>query len=248
MITAIIPAFNEEKFIKNAIQLVAFADEIIVIDSYSTDKTVEIVKQHNVKLIQRTFDDFSSQKNYAISQAKNNWVFILDADEKFSEELQNEVQTIVKNNTNKVGFYIYRNFYFLDTKINYGGWQSDKVIRLFRKDKCQYNGNLVHEIIDFNGEIGYLKNKLDHYSYRGFDHYASKLNQYAALQAKALLKQNKKVTVLHTLLKPPFRFFVHFIVRKGFLDGIRGFILATIHANGVKNRYIKYWLFKNNLN
>jgi len=241
-ITAIILTLNEEILIEDAIKTVDFANEIIVLDSYSTDKTVEIVKKYNVRLIQRKFDDFSSQKNFAIDKAKYDWVYILDADERVPNDLRKEILQAVINPNNVVGFFIYRTFYFLNKSIKYGGWQRDKVIRLFRKDKCKYNGNLVHEIIDYQGEIGFLKNKIEHYSYRSYDHYNNKLNHYASLQAKELYKKNKKVNIFHITIKPAFRFFVHYIIRFGFLDGFPGFVLAAQHSFGVLTRYIKLWL------
>ncbi|NOQ92399.1 MAG: glycosyltransferase [Flavobacteriaceae bacterium] len=228
-ITAIIPTFNEELNIEYAIKSVDFADEIIVIDSYSTDKTVVIANRHNIRLIERKFDDFSSQKNYAIDQAKNNWIYILDADERVSNDLRKEILEAVKKPTNFVGFYIYRTFYFLSQKINYGGWQRDKVIHLFKKDKCKYNGNLVHETITYNGEIGFLNHKIEHYSYRNYDHYLKKLNHYASLQAKELFIKKKSVNIFHIVLKPLYRFFVHYVIRLGFLDGFPGYVLAAQH-------------------
>ena len=167
-ITAIIPTLNEEIFIENAIESVAFADEIIVVDSFSTDKTIEIAERNNARVIQRKFDNFSDQKNYAISKAKNDWIYILDADERIPVALQQEILNAMENPKDIVGFYIYRKFYFLKVKINYGGWQANKVIRLFRRDKCEYNGNLVHETIDFDGAIATFNSKIDHYSYRGY--------------------------------------------------------------------------------
>ncbi len=241
-ITAIIPTLNEECCIKDAINSVAFADEIIIIDSYSIDDTVEIASKFNVHIVQRKFDDFSSQKNYAISLAKNNWIYILDADERVSGELHKEILEAVNNPNNMVGFYIFRTFYFLEKEIKHGGWQTDKVIRLFRKDKCKYNGYLVHEIIDYKGEVGFLNNKIDHYSYRNYDLYLKKLNHYASLQAKELYMNRKGVNILHIAVKPPFRFFVHYIIRLGFLDGFPGFVLAAQHSFGVLTRYIKLWL------
>jgi len=146
-ITAIIPTLNEEFNIEDAIKSVSFADEIIVIDSFSDDRTIEIAKKYKVRIIQRTFDNFSSQKNYAINLAHNNWIYVLDADERINKELRDEILKSVQNPNNDVGFYIYRTFYFFDREIKYGGWQRDKVIRLFRKDKCKYDGKLVHELI-----------------------------------------------------------------------------------------------------
>lgn len=242
-ITAIIPTLNEEIHISNAIKSVSFADEIIVIDSYSSDKTIAIAEKFNVKIIKRTFDDFSSQKNFAISQAKHSWIYILDADERVTPEVELEILEAVKNPKDFVGFYVKRRFYFFSKPVNFGGFQRDKVVRLFLKEFCRYNGNPVHETILANGELGFFKHKIDHYSYRNYNHYIEKLNHYAALRARQLQAQGKTVNLYHILIKPPVRFFVHYIVRLGFLDGFPGFLIAKTHAYGVLTRYIKLWLF-----
>ena len=245
-ITAIIPTLNEEFNIEDAIKSVDFADEIIIIDSFSDDNTIEIAKKQNVRIIQRVFDDFSSQKNYAINLAKHNWIYILDADERVNTALRDEILNAVKNAHNYVGFYIYRAFYFFDVKIKYGGWQRDKVIRLFRKDACKYDGKLVHELIAYTGEVSILQHKIEHYSYQNYDYYSIKLDQYTSLQAEELYKKNRKVNVYHVTIKPLFRFFSHYILRLGFLDGFPGFVLANHHAYGVFTRYVKLWLLYKN--
>ena len=127
--------------------------------------------------------------------------------------------------------------------VKYGGFQRDKVVRLFLKEFCRYNGNHVHETIVAKGELGFFKHKIDHYSYRNYDHYISKLNHYGALRAKQMQAQGKTVNLYHILIKPPVRFFVHYVVRLGFLDGFSGFLIAKTHAYGVLTRYIKLWLF-----
>jgi len=246
-ITAIIPTFNEENYIEDAIKSVSFADEVIVIDSYSTDKTVELAKKYKVRLIQRVFDDFSTQKNFAIDQASNNWIYLLDADERVPENLRLEILEAVKNPKEFVGFYVYRTFYFIGRKIKYSGWQRDKVVRLFLKKHCRYNGKLVHETIKTVGELGYFKSKLEHYSYRGFDHYINKLNQYAWLQAQQLQKKGRKVGDFHILIKPPTRFFIHYFIRLGFLDGFPGFVISVTQSYAVLTRFIKLWLLNNKL-
>lgn len=243
-ITAIIPTCNEEIHIKAAINSVSFADEIIVIDSFSSDKTVEIAKSLNVRLLQRKFDDFSSQKNYAIEQATHEWIYVLDADERVTDLLKEEILSKVKDPNGAIGFYVYRTFYFIGRKINYSGWQRDKVIRLFKKEHCRYDGKLVHESLLVNGEVGFLKNKLEHYSYRSYDHYIQKLNHYSTLKAKMLYDKNKKVTPFHILIKPPVRFIIHYFIRLGFLDGFPGFIISVVQSYGVLTRYIKLWLLK----
>lgn len=240
-ITAIIPTLNEEIHIRDAIKSVSFADEIIVIDSFSTDKTVEIAKKMNVKIIKRKFDDFSSQKNFAINKAKHSWIYLLDADERVTPEVEKEILDAVKNPKNFVGFFVRRTFYFAGEKINYSGWQRDKVVRLFLKEHCKYAG-VVHETIKTNGELGFLKHKIDHFGYRSYDHFIDKIHHYASLKAKDLHKQGKRVNLFHILIKPPARFFIHYIIRLGFLDGFAGVILSITLAYSVLTRYIKLWL------
>ena len=240
-ISAIIPTLNEEIHIADAIKSVCFADEIIVIDSFSSDRTIEIAEKMNVKIIKRTFDDFSSQKNFAIAQAAHDWIYVLDADERVTEELRAEILVAVKDPKDFVGFYVRRTFYFCGKKVNYSGFQRDKVMRLFLKEHCKYVG-LVHEKIVTKGEIGFFKNKIDHFSYRNYDHYISKMNHYAAIRAEELHRQGKKVTVYHVMVKPAARFFIHYIIRLGFLDGFTGFLVAKTQAYGVLTRYIKLWL------
>ena len=245
-ITAIIPTLNEEIHIEEAIQSVGFADEIIVIDSYSTDNTVALAEKHNVKIIKRKFDDFSSQKNFAIEQAKNPWIYILDADERVTPEVEKEILDAIKNPKNKVGFYVHRSFYFAGKKINYSGWQRDKVVRLFLKAHCKYQG-IVHETIKANGELGFFKHKIDHFGYKNYNHFISKIHQYGELKAQELHAKGKTVNAYHILIKPPFRIFSHFILKKGFLDGYAGLILATTQAYAVLTRYIKLWLLNRNV-
>ena len=228
-ITAIIPTLNEEIHIEDAIKSVNFADEIIVIDSFSKDKTLSIAKKMNVKIIKRKFDDFSSQKNFAISQATHPWIYILDADERVSPEVELEILEAVKNPKIFVGFYVRRSFYFCGRRVNYCGFQRDKVVRLFLKEHCQYKG-LVHERISTNGKLGFFKHKIDHFSYRNYDHYISKMNHYASIKALNLHKKGKKVSIYHVLIKPFVRFFIHYVIRLGFLDGFTGFLVAKTQA------------------
>ncbi|WP_026775137.1 glycosyltransferase family 2 protein [Polaribacter sp. Hel_I_88] len=245
-ITAIIPTLNEEIHIEEAIKSVGFADEIIVIDSYSTDSTVALAEKYNVKIIKRKFDDFSSQKNFAIQQAKHPWIYVLDADERVTSEVKREILEAVQNPNNCVGFYVRRSFYFVGKNINYGGCQRDKVIRLFLKEECMYRG-IVHEKITTNGKLGFFKHKIEHYSYKNYDHYISKMNHYGALRAKQYFDEGKTVNLYHILIKPPARFFIHYFLRLGFLDGFPGYIFAKTQAYGVYVRYVKLWLLNRNV-
>ena len=240
-ITAIIPTLNEEIHIAEAIKSVSFADEIIVIDSFSTDKSIEIAKKMDVKIIKRTFDDFSSQKNFAIEQAMHSWIYILDADERVTPDVEKEILEAVKNPQDYVGFYVRRSFYFAGKNINYGGCQRDKVVRLFLKEHCKYKG-IVHETIETKGKLGFFKNKIEHYSYKNYDHYISKMNHYGALRGKEFFEKGRKVNLYHFLIKPPARFVIHYFIRLGFLDGFPGYVFAKTQAYGVYCKYIKLWL------
>lgn len=240
-ITAIIPTLNEEVHIADAIKSVSFADEIIVIDSYSTDKTIEIAEKLHVKIIKRKFDDFSSQKNFAIDQAKHSWIYILDADERVTPEVEVEILNAVKNPKDFVGFYVKRTFYFCGRKLNYGGCQRGKVVRLFLKEYCRYNGSPVHETIIAKGKLGFFKNKIEHYSYKSYDHYISKMNHYGALRGKQFFNEGRKVNFYHILIKPFARFIIHYFIRLGFLDGFPGYVFAKTQAYGVYTKYLKLW-------
>ncbi len=245
-VTAIIPTLNEEINIKKAIESVSFANEIIVIDSFSTDKTVELAKKFDVKIIKRKFDNFSSQKNYAIGKATNSWIYILDADERVTSDVRKEIFKAIETPKDKVGFYVKRAFYFAGNKIKYSGWQRSLVVRLFLKEHCKYQGN-VHEMIKTNGKLGFLKGKIDHFGYRNYNHFISKIHLYAELRAIDLKAKGKKVTFFHFLIKPPFRVFSHFILKRGFLDGYLGLILSITQGYAVLTRYVKLWLLNRNI-
>jgi len=242
-ITAIIPTFNEEERIINSLKSAQFADEIIVIDSYSTDKTVRIVKKSNAILLQRKFDDFSSQKNFAIEKASNDWIVWIDADEVLTIELQEEIRQAIEKEGQYVGFYIYRTFFFRGKKMRYTGTQNDKLIRVFNRKYCKYVGK-VHEKIKPQGKVGVLKNKILHYSYIGFDRYIEKLNQHSALRAEELFEKGLTITPYHLVIKPIARFIKHYFIKLGFLDGFYGFIISFALSYGVLVRYIKLWSLK----
>lgn len=247
-ISALLITYNEEEFIRDYILYMDFVDELIIVDSFSKDKTVDIIKEFpHIKLYQRKFDDFSSQKNYAIEKASNEWIIFFDADEVIPKSLKEEIIEKVSNETEEVAYWIYRTTIYMGKEIRYSGLQNDKVIRLFKKEFCRYNGKLVHEEIDAKGNVGFLKNKMKHYSYKGMDIIIAKRNKYAQLQAETLFKKGKKSTVFHFFVKPAFRFFKHFVLKRGFLDGFQGFMISYVYSYTVFMRYVKLWLLHRNL-
>ena len=248
LLTALIPVGNEIHNIEEVIASVDFADEILVVDSFSTDGTFEKAKTLADKVIQREFDTYSQQKNWAIPQAKHDWILLVDADERVTKELKEEILEVLKDSgkENAVAYWIGRKNHFMGKQIKYSGWQNDKVIRLFQKEKCRYNAKSVHEEIDAKGKVLKLQHKLYHNTYTSFDDYMQKMNHYAALQALDYDKTTGKLNGFHFLIKPCWRFFKHYIIQGGFRDGIVGIIICYIQAYSVFMRYTKLWLLRNN--
>jgi glycosyltransferase involved in cell wall biosynthesis len=238
-LTAIIPTYNEAENISEIIDNLSFADEILVIDSYSSDQTVEIAKQKNVQVIMRKFDDFSSQKNYAIHQAKNDWIFILDADERISPELKEEIFQKIYAKNKIQGYWIPRINYFMNKQVHFSGWQNDKVLRLFNRNSCEYNGKLVHEEVNCIGKVSSLKNAIIHYTYKSFEDYKKKIDAYSSLKAEELFRKKVKPNPFHCFIKPAYRFVYHYIITFGVLDGKAGYTIAKLNAYGMRQRYLK---------
>lgn len=238
-ISALVITFNEEKNIEELIQNLDFANEIIIVDSYSTDATKVIAGKHSeICFIENKFQDFTKQRNFALSHAKYPWILFLDADERIPSLLKNEILETVKKRNTASAYYFYRKFMFLNKPLHFSGWQTDKNIKLFKKEKAIFRiDRLVHEKLIVDGREEKLKNKLIHFSYTGYDIYKSKMISYGKLKAKELHSKNFKVNWFHIYIKPPYKFLYSFVVRLGFLDGIKGLIICYLNALSV---YITY--------
>ncbi|TPV32862.1 glycosyltransferase family 2 protein [Paucihalobacter ruber] len=237
-LSALIICYNEALHIEATIKQVAFADEIIVVDSFSTDGTFKMLHNFsNVTAIQKTFESFPDQRNFAISQAKYDWVLFLDADERIPQKLQSEIIATVRN-PKYDAYKIRRQFYFNNQKIRFSGLQSDATYRLFKKNKAKYDeAILVHEQLRVNGTSGKMINKMLHYSFSNWTHFKQKMEHYATLQAKQLLEQSKKPTVFKVIFKPFYKFIYNYVFRLGFLDGKAGFNICYYNAYGVSHRF-----------
>lgn len=245
-LTAIIPTLNEEANIKGALNSVQFADEIIVVDSYSTDSTIQIVQEYpQVKVLQRKFDTHAKQKNWAISKASHDWIFILDADERTNLALINEIKE--KQNTDHPysAFWIGRENVFMGEIVKHV-WKGDKVIRLFNRNMCRYPEVHVHEEIISTGPIGELSYKILHdtYASKGINGYLEKSNHYATLAALDRVNKIDHISFYHLLLKPFGRFMKKYVLSFGFLDGKIGFIISCLSAWNVFIRNVKIWRMK----
>ena len=233
-LTVIIPAFNEESYIEDALKSVAFADEIIVIDSFSTDKTVDIAKQYTNNILQREFDNFSNQKNHALSFAKGDWVLFVDADERVTHALASEIRETLENPKHQ-GYKIDFPHFYMNRFLYH---HSDSVLRLVRREEAQFSGS-VHEKLSCNGSVGKLNNHMLHYTYKGLEAYIRKKEKYAWFQAEQLYKKGKKAGWFQLCFKPMYRFFSSYVIKGGFRDGVPGLTVATVNAYGVFQRYVK---------
>jgi len=241
-LSVIIPTYNEDKYLKGALHSVQFADEIIVVDSLSTDKTVEIAEQHGCKVVARAFDNFSNQKNYALEFANCEWVLFLDADERIPYQLQVEIKTAINQSEIK-GFKLKFPHFFMNRFLFY---QGSSVIRLVQRKKCRFEGS-VHEKLIIDGKICQLKTSVLHYTYKGIEHYLKKKDSYAWFQAEQMLKKGKKTNYFHLAFKPFYRFFHSYIIKGGFKDGLPALAVAAANAYGVFSRYAKLMLLQKNL-
>lgn len=235
-------AYNEEHNIAQCLATVRWADEIIVIDSGSTDRTGELARQFTDKVLNVEWRGYGATKNFALERATGDWILWLDADERVPEELAAEMQSVLRSNDGSIaGYRVARRAYFLGRWIKHCGWYPGRVTRLFRKSKARFTESNVHEQIIVDGRIAELKNDLLHYTDPNLQHYFQKFNRYTSLAAADLQAAGKTFSVLDLLLRPAFLFFKMYVLKRGFLDGIQGFILCVVSAAYVFTKYAKLW-------
>ncbi|WP_324756992.1 glycosyltransferase family 2 protein [Sphingobacterium thalpophilum] len=238
-ISALIITYNEEGNIDEVLQSMDFADEIILLDSFSTDRTLERARLHpKVKIFQNKFEDFTKQRNLALTYASNDWILFLDADERLSEACRSEILKTINDPDAKDAYYMYRLFFFCGERINFSGTQNDKNFRLFRKSKAAYDSKKkVHETLIVNGTIGSLKNKIWHYSFADYASYKEKMIHYGELKGKELYAKHKRYSVLSHWAKVSFKFFKAYFLKLGILDGRRGYQLCYLQSLSVHETF-----------
>jgi glycosyltransferase involved in cell wall biosynthesis len=227
-ISAIIICKDEEKNIDDCIKSISWCDEIIITDSGSTDKTIEIAKKYTDKIFFNEWRGFSQQRKFALTKASNDWVFVLDADERCTNELAEEIRNILSDKARAKGFFIPRKSFFLSKWIKHCGWYPDYKLRLFDKNFVKISDRLVHEGYEVNGETAKLKNDLFHYTVTSISEFMDKINHYSTLSAREKSsKQN--ISFLYLFFIPGFEFTKKFIFQAGFLDGINGLMVSYFH-------------------
>lgn len=240
-LSVVIITKNESKNIKDCLESVKWADEIVVVDSGSTDNTVDLAKQYTNKVIYNEWKGFADQKYFAVLQATNEWILSLDADERITDKLKQEIINLDENIAD--GFEIKRDNFFFGKKIRGSGWGNDFQMRLFRKSKVSVNNRLVHEKFLVDGKVAKLKNSILHYSYTNFEDTFDKINLYSTLEAIEK-KNKKKVNALTIILTPIITFIQPFIFKKGFIDGIHGILISLLNAYTKTQVMMKIWELK----
>jgi glycosyltransferase involved in cell wall biosynthesis len=243
-ISAIVIVYNEEKNIHRCLESLSWVDEIVVVDSFSQDRTKEIASFFTDKIFDVKWEGFGKKKEFAREKASHDWVLSIDADEVIPERLKKEIQSIIVKNKTSDGYYIPRYSNFLGKWIKHSGWYPDYVLRLFKKNKAVFDQSLVHEKLILKGKAGFLKNHLLHYTDPDIPCYLAKMDKYTTLGAEKLFQEGKSTSIFDLSIRPPAIFFKMFLLKGGFLDGWHGFILACFSSFHVFVKYAKLWHIK----
>lgn len=238
-LTASIITFNNERTIEQCLQSISWADEIIVVDSFSTDATYDICKKYAHRLEQKKWPGFRDQYDYATSLASHEWIIFVDADEVVPPELAEEI----KRETGKSvydAYLIYRQTYYLGRWIQYGGWNPDREIRLYRRGKGRWEGGL-HATVKTDGNVGKLKNIIHHYNYKDISDQIQTIDRYSRNAAEDMLREGKRHSMVRLISRPFFRFFRDYFIKRGYKDGLPGFIIAVATGFYVFIKYAKLW-------
>jgi glycosyltransferase involved in cell wall biosynthesis len=239
-LTVITIALNEEMNIAPCLESVRWADEIIVLDSGSTDRTVEIARRYTSQVLSIQWPGYGAARNIGMSRASGDWILWLDADERVTPELAEEIRQILVSGDGRLsGYLVARRAYFLGRWIKHCGWYPSRVVRLFRKDRGRFSETRVHERLELDGEVGKTRSDILHYTDPDLHHYLSKFNRYTSLGAEDLHAAGRQFHVVDLVFRPAFQFFKMYVFRLGFLDGVEGFVLCILSSTYVFTKYAK---------
>jgi glycosyltransferase involved in cell wall biosynthesis len=233
--------FNEEDRLRACLESVAWADEIVVVDSESHDKTVQIAREFTDRVVVRPWPGFADQKNFALALATGDWILSLDADEEVSAELRDEIRDVVTRADAADGYAVRRRNVFLGQWIRHGGLYPDWQVRLFRRGRGRFGARDVHESVDVDGTLGRLGGDLVHRSYRDVADFFDRANRYSTLAAAELVRTGRRARARELVARPLGRFVSMYVVQRGFLDGRKGLLLAALYAYYVFMRTAKVW-------
>ncbi len=240
-ISATLITYNEEDNIGAALESIKWIDEIVVLDAHSKDKTVHIAHQYTDKIFVQTWKGYVKQKNYAFEKASFEWILSLDADERVTDDLREEIETLRKTGFTCDGYFIPRKTFYLGRWIKHCGWYPNYQLRLFRKSKACWVGGSVHERCKVDGISCYLKNPLQHYTYKNIYDHIERMNLYSSLSAQDRIKKGKKTSLIEIIIAPIAAFIKSYVLKRGFLDGIPGLIVSTVIAHYAFLKRAKVW-------
>jgi glycosyltransferase involved in cell wall biosynthesis len=229
---------NEEANIRECLESIQWADEVVVVDSGSTDQTLEICRQYRAQVFQEEWKGYARQKNSAIAKTRNSWVLSLDADERVPVELREEIAGISASKGLE-GYFIARKNFFLGSWIKHCGWYPDYNLRLFRKGQGHFQEREVHERVEIEGETGRLRHPLEHHTYRSLSDFIQRLDRYSNLAAREMEKEGRRFRRTDLFFRPPATFLQMYLLQAGFLDGYLGFLLSVLYSFYTFTKYSK---------
>ena len=232
---------NEAHQLRRCLESTAWADELVVVDAESQDKTVQVAREFTDRVLVRPWAGFAAQKNFALDQCAGEWILSLDADEEAAPELRAEIMTTIAGAQAHDGYAVRRQNVFLDRWIRHGGLYPDWQVRLFRRGRGRFEERAVHESVSVKGSLGRLSGHLVHRSYEGVSDFVERANRYSSLAAEQMIREGRRVRAGELVLKPLGRFLSMYLLRRGFLDGRRGLLLASLYAYYVFMRSAKVW-------
>ena len=230
---------DESANLARALESVRWADEIVLVDSESTDDTVEIAKRFTERVIVRPWPGYVDQKNFAAAQAKHDWILSLDADERVSPGLADEIRGLLNGTPDAAGYRIPRLAFYLDRWIRSTDWHPDYQLRLYDRRRGRWTGKYVHESVRADGPVGRLRNPLEHFPYRDLSHHVQTMDRYTTLAARQLFEEGRRASWIDILVLPRLTFFRNYILRAGFRDGMPGLVISAMNAYYVGLKFAK---------
>ena len=241
-VSAVVIAYNDEASMRLCLESLHWADEIIVVDSFSTDQTTAISLEYTDKVFQHEFQGFGRLRNESMAHASYDWVFSLDTDERATEEVCQEIRRRLREGPDANAYFVPRLNYFLGRWIKHCGWYPDyRQPQLYHKSHMRYREDLVHESFEVNGPIGHFSSHVLQYPFQDVDHYFRKMDRYSSLMAKQMQARGRRFRTHQLISHPLFTFFKMYVMRRGFLDGYAGLILSGLYAYYTFVKYAKFW-------
>ena len=242
-ISAYVIAYNDEPNMRACLESLTWADEIIVVDSFSTDATAAIAREFTDKVFQHKFETFGKLRNDAVAHAAHDWVFSLDSDERTTPEIRDEIRALLRRGPDADAYFVPRRNFFLGRWIRHCGWYPDyRQPQFFHKQRLRYrDGDLVHESFDCQGRVGYLREHVVQIPFRDIRQFLGKMDRYSDLMARRMVEKGRRFHAHQLITHPCFTFLKMYVMRRGFLDGLQGFILSGLYAYYTFIKYVRLW-------